>query len=356
MRVHGGGLLDNIIDFSVNLNPYHVPDYIDREIRLCILDKEIYKKYPDYNYTELTRAISLFYDINSNYIIVTNGASEGLNLSIITLKPDSLIIISPSYGDYEMLCSALGIKCIYLLMKEDKEEFIIELDKVIKYIEKFRKSLIIITNPNNPTGSIIDNKYIIDIGKEAMKRDSFILIDEVYSELSDHKSILTNYKDLPENFIIVKSFTKLFNIPGLRIGFIYNTNIKLIKKIDYIRPTWNVNSIVECVFKNILVRYKEDLWKFIEESKKYIKKEREYLVNRIRGIGYHVYKSRTNFILLKHKWISSEYLKEFILEKYKILVRPAYSFYGLNQYYTRISVRRHNENILMVKALEELSP
>ena len=145
----------------------------------------------------------------------------------------------------------------------------------------------------------------------------------------------------------------MFSIPGLRLGFIYATSSQVIERIDNIRPPWNVNSIADYVFKRVLIEYKSDLWKFILRSREYIINERSFLVSRVKQIGFQVYDSKTNFMLLKHPWISAIELRDLLLDRYKILIRPAHTFHGLSIYYSRISVRKRKENEFLVKALEK---
>lgn len=351
MRFHGGSfwVKHKVIDFSVNTNPLGVPSQLEEAIRACC-NKNVYSAYPDYNYVRLRDAIAYFYDLNSKNIIPCNGASEALNLSIIALKPQTLIIVAPSYGDYELLCRGLNIKCVYEVMVEKENSFKIDFDKLLTTTKKFKNPAIILTNPNNPTGMVFPEKLLKDLVEE-LHGKAWIIIDETYSELSNYEGLLGNIAY--DNVIIVRSFTKIFSIPGLRIGFIYAIERKLLDIIDALRPTWNINAIAECALKNTLVEYKKGLWEFIEKSQKYVESERNRILKSLSDMEYKVYRSQTNFLLLKHPWINTVNLQNYLLEKYKILVRPAHTFYGLTIYHTRISVRSKKENELLVKALAQ---
>jgi len=353
MRFHGGSfwVKGRVIDFSVNLNPLGIPKVIEEEIKSSILYGRVYENYPDYNYSELKKAITYFYDIEREQVIPTNGASEALNLAILAIQPKSLVIISPSYGDYELLCNALKIKCIYVLMEDADSEFKLNYDNLLNQIHGLEDYVVIITNPNNPTGTIIENELITDLACEIGKKSTYIILDEAYAELSDYTSMLE--LNPPSNVIVVRSFTKTFNVPGLRLGFLYTTSNTILIKIDEIRPTWNVNAIADYVFRKALVEYKKQLWEFISRSREYVAKEKKYLVKKLKSLGFHVYSSKTNFTLLKHEWISSHQLQKILLNRYRILIRPAHTFRGLSIYHSRISVRKRHENELLVKALEE---
>ena len=351
MRFHGGSLRINrdVIDFSINTNPIGVPIQLKKTLEECFR-KDIYTVYPNYNYTELKKRIAYFHDIKYNNIIPSNGASEALNYIIIALNPSTLIVVSPSYGDYELLCESLHIKCIYKNMVQKNNFFEIDYNSLVDTAKESEKPLIIITNPNNPTGSVAKEKLLSDLADE-LKNKAWILVDEAYAELSGYQGLLNTLNQ--DNIIIVRSFTKIFSIPGLRIGFIYGVSRKILNIIDSIRPTWNVNSIVECALKKAFLRYKEELWDFIRKSVTYVKSEREYMLKLLSNMHYKVYKSETNFLLMKHPQTDTMNLYNYLLKKYNILVRPAYTFYGLTRDHTRISIRSRRENILLVKGLGE---
>ncbi len=351
MRFHGGSFRVNrkVIDFSINTNPMGVPPHLKETLEECFR-KDIYTVYPDYNYTELKNGIAYFYNIKYDNIIPSNGASEALNYIIIALKPSTLIIVSPSYGDYELLCKGLRIKCIYKNMLLKNNFFEIDYTSLRDTVKESEKPLIIITNPNNPTGSIAKEKLIDNLANE-LKNKAWILVDEAYAELSGYKGLLNILNQ--DNIIVVRSFTKIFSIPGLRIGFIYGVSQKILNAIDLIRSTWNINSIIECALKKAFLNYKEELWDFIRKSVAYVKTEREYMLKLLSNTNYKVYKSETNFLLLKHPQIDAVNLYNCLFKKHNILVRPAYTFHGLTRYYTRISIRSRRENILLVKSLED---
>jgi len=353
MRFHGGYYQsrEKILDFSTNLNPLGTPSIIKDEIEHAILDNKIYQHYPDYTYTKLREAIATFYNIEKKYVIPTNGASEALNLAIIALNPRSITVVSPSYGDYELLCKSLSINCNHVLMKESNNVFMLYHSEVLDFLRKNPCDIVIIVNPNNPTGSIIDYDLIVDLAQELRNSGSWLIIDEAYAELSEYKSVLEF--NAPENLVLIKSFTKMFSIPGLRLGFIYTTSPQVIERIDNIRSPWNVNSIADYVFKKVLIEYRNDLLQYMLRSREYVINERNFLVSRVRQLGFQVYESKTNFILLKHPWISAMELRDLLLNRYKILIRPAHTFYGLSIHYSRISVRKREENEFLVKALEE---
>lgn len=350
MRIHGGGV-KGVVDFSVNANPLGPPEVLREEVARCCKDGT-YTSYPDSNYAELKAAIAYFHNLDEGLLIACNGASEALNMAIIALKPRKLLVVSPSYGDYDLLCKGIGVECKRLVMQEVNGVFRFDAGDVVNEAENLGKDVaIVVTNPNNPTGLVVGEDTLLRMAEELDER-SYLIIDEVYAELSGYKGLLG--KDI-ENLIIVRSFTKVFGVPGLRLGFAYTSSRKLLMRMEAIRPTWNIGSIAEAVFRRILVEAKDELWSFIRRSSQYILGERVKLVRSLSKLGYHVYESEANFLLLKHSWISSRVLRDELLRCHRIHVRSAHTFHGLTGFHTRIAVKKSSENDLLVRAFEEIA-
>ncbi len=348
-RFHGGGV-SGVIDFSVNTNPLGPPPVVEEAVAWCIRHR-VYTLYPDSNYEELRRAISLFYNVKREHIVPCNGASEALSLAVIVLRPRTLTVIQPSYGDYDLLCRALRIKCIDFYMNEVGDTFNLNIEDLLDRVRSLEDPLLVLTNPNNPTGIVVEPEIVEQIVLD-LKGKARVLLDEVYSELSGYKGFMGR-EDL-DNVIVVRSFTKTLSIPGLRVGLLYSPNMDIVRRIDMARPTWNISSIAECTLRRILSSHSHELWRFIDYSREYIAGEKRFLTNSLRSLGYKVYDSKTNFVLLRHDWIDATSLRNTLLDRYGILVRPAHTFKGLTRYHTRIGVKRRRENELLVKALGEL--
>lgn len=347
-RYHGGGI-ENVIDFSVNTNPLGIPEFLQELIEDCIRRK-IYENYPDSNYLSLRQAISNFYAIDWGYIIPTNGASEGLTLTILALKPRYLITVEPSYGDYEYTCKALTIDYIRFLMNDLGSKFQLDLQLLQDVVRKLNNCLIIIVNPNNPTGIFVNYDELINFANEV--KHCYLLIDEVYVEFTKHNSILKYCSELPDNVIIVKSFTKILSIPGLRIGFVYTKNLEIAKLIEYCRPTWNINSISNYIVTKCLTDFENEFRNFIEITRQFVENERMFIISKLNELNLIPYESCTNFILVKGNFNSIN-LMNYLLHKYRILIRSCHNFYGLSSNYIRISIKTRELNNYLINALKD---
>ena len=349
MRVHGGGIWD-VLDFSVNTNPLGPPKILEEEVARCC-KAGVYGAYPDSNYTGLKEAIAYFHSLDEDLLVACNGASEALNLALIALKPRNLLVVSPSYGDYDLLCEGIEAKCRHLVMREVDGIFKFDAGQVVEEVKGLDAVTVVVTNPNNPTGLVVDEEVLIGLAEE-LDGEAWLILDEVYAELSVHRGLLGRGL---ENVVVVRSFTKVFGTPGLRLGFAYTASKKLLRRMEAIRPTWNISSIAEATFRKILVEAKEELWSFIRRSSQYIAEERIRLMQLLSRLGCRVYGSEANFLLLKHPWIDSRILRDELLRRYRIHVRSAHTFRGLTRFHIRVAVRKRDENELLVRAFEELA-
>ncbi len=354
-RVHGGSWLENVIDFSANLNPLGVPEEIERKVKACI-GKDVYKYYPDPNYVKLKETLSTAYNVETRSIVVTNGASEALSLSLLCLVNRGVrktILISPTYGEDEISAASeeLGLKVSYSLLKEGEEDFRLNVNEVLKELNLSNGILLIMSNPNNPTGTYIERDYIEEI-LEVLKGRGYLLIDEAYIEFSGSQGYL-DLIDNYENLLIVRTLTKFLGSPGLRVGFLASGNNSLIECIDKIRPTWNIDSLSACVISGEPLSDAAWLSSFRQRTLSEVSELRKDLERKLRGLGFRTYRSRANFILAKGDFQDPKAFYEELRVR-RVKVRNCQSFRGLGSEYFRVAVRDPSAQGLLLRALEEV--
>ncbi|MEM4910011.1 MAG: aminotransferase class I/II-fold pyridoxal phosphate-dependent enzyme [Ignisphaera sp.] len=333
MRIHGGDR-EARIDFSSNLNPLGPPQIVYSIIDRCVRNR-VLEKYPDYSYRDLRRALARFYRCREENVLPTAGAGEAVNLTLIAVRPRTVVVLEPSYGEYEDVSHVLGIEYRSVFYRRDGSRFYLDLSHLDEACLD-EDTLIIVTNPNNPLGIYIDKNVLIPYLSRCRAR---VLVDEAYIELCSRCSIEIGH-DLPKNIIFVRSLTKWLSLPGIRLGFLYTEDDELYRKIDIVRQPWNVNSLAECLALG-LVEYENEFKEFIEYSRRYIEDEKKRLSRKLIDMGLTVFESDTNFILVEvgeGDHISRD------LRKKGIAVRSCTSFKGLGPSFIRIAVRRAKEN------------
>lgn len=330
-----------IIDFSANINPLGIPE----SVRSAIIENiGLIEKYPDISYYELKECISEFEDIKKENILLGNGAAEVLFSIVRAINPKKSLIMAPTFSEYEEAVNSVGGSIRYYYLKEEYE-FKIQYD-VLECIDD-DLDLIFICNPNNPTGVLTDKEMLLKILIKAKEHNVKLLIDESFLDFIEEKLTMANYINEYDNLIIVKSLTKFFALPGLRIGYALTGDKILKEKLQEVTPAWNINILAEIATKNAL----KDT-RYIRNTKGFIDEEKDYLYEELIKIKeLKVFKPSVNFIFIKVK-IDLD-LKEELL-KFKILIRSCSNYNGLNSKYYRVAVRTHEENIKLIKSLQEI--
>jgi len=336
---HGGNIYEydkKLVDFSANINPLGLPPVVKKAL-LNHIDRVLH--YPDPEAKELTGCIARYWGIAKENVLVGNGSAELIYLAANTFKPKTTLIPVPTFSEYERASRSVKTKIQFLKLKEGKD---------FKFNPHTceKADMLFICNPNNPTGNLI-LKGQKRIGKIA----NMIIADEAFMDfLPDQKNHTLIWRAVKEkSIIVIRTLTKFFALPGLRIGYIvaHKDNIKKLKQN---KAPWSVNSLAQLAASLILKDKK-----YITKTYSLISKERDFLfkeLNRIEGLR--PYPSITNFILIKieKNHINSGSLTKRLLKK-EILIRNCANFRNLNDKYIRAAVRTREENLKLITALKK---
>ncbi|MGC8572474.1 MAG: aminotransferase class I/II-fold pyridoxal phosphate-dependent enzyme [Caldisphaera sp.] len=335
-RKHGGIKNKRLIDFSSPTNPLGPPIFTEKLLKKCINQKH-YRYYPSYK--KLIAMLSEYWNIDEDYIIPVNGSDEALTITPLALKLKKLIILEPNFGDYDLMSNNLKIKLIRPTIDLRKEDPSVDIDKLINILNRNKDFPLLISRPNNPTGFCIEKNELEYLSSRI---NNMIIIDEAFVELSDCERIRPS-----ENYVIIRSQTKTFSTPGLRLGEIITLNRKLLTVLESSLQAWPIDSITNCFYSNLFYE-KEFIKNYLNDANNLIAKEKEFIMRELKKIIK--YKSRTSFILIKHKNIPNPYFKKELIKK-GLFIRDASSFYGLDNSFSRISIKNHEENLILINAI-----
>lgn len=330
---------EDILDFSSNINPY-TPKDIDKYI---LEGLALSVKYPDIEYLNLRKNIGDYLNVNSDYIIPGNGASEIIYLLMKTLD-GPLGIINPTFSEYERAAKLNNLEIIDLYFDED---FKLNLNEIEKNMNKFK--YLFICNPNNPSGSV---ENVDKLAKLLKENNKILIIDETFMEFvhKNEEYSLINYINDYDNIFILKAITKFFGLPGIRLGYGVTSNKEILNNMYKYKEPWSVNSFAENIC-NYIFKEKD----YIENTKNYFKEEINFMIENLKKIkNIEVFESKTNFILLKLKKYDSNDIKEKLFLEKNILIRDASNFRGLNENYIRVAVKKREENEALINALKEV--
>lgn len=326
---HGGDsyLFDVKYDFSSNVIP---KEFNSKLLRIIEDIKFDFTKYPEPDASTLSKLFEKRFQLPENSTIALNGSIEGIYLWAEFLKNTRFLIPVPSFSEYEDAAKRFSTHisfCTY----DDLTKAVNQADSVI------------VCNPNNPDGTFLEREFILSLLKKYP--DKNFLIDEAYIDfIGDEHSIL-NYVSTYENLFVLKSMTKLFTLPGLRLGFL-SFHPKNYKKIVQYKYPWSVNSAAIEIGKLILKNY-DDILPNLNKYRIIIRKFYDAL-SKIKNLD--VKESATNYFLCKSP-IKSSTLKQTLLTQYKMLIRDASNFRTLTDYHIRISAQTEEANSKLVEAL-----
>lgn len=356
MNLHGGNIRDafkkyrlkdgNFIDFSASINPLGFPQGIKKEI---LNNFEIVLHYPDMECRFVKKAISKYSSLPEDNLLIGNGSMELIFLIARALKPKKALIPLPAFSEYETAVNLSAGKCVFLNCSR-KSNFEIKVERILKKLKSL--DLIFICNPNNPTGFLFDKSSLELLCEECEKKCVYLVIDEVFMDFVAEEKKMSMLKFAAESkyILVLRSLTKFFALPGLRLGYLAGEKA-LLKKIASYQPPWSVNSFAQLAGAALL---KERA--FISRSKQYVFKQGKELFTLLSKIKYiNPYPANANFIFCKILSINfnSARLSDYC-GKRGVIIRDCSNFRGLDNSFIRVAVRKEEENARLIKVLKEL--
>ena len=339
---HGGniysltGATENFLDFSANINPLGLSEKILQTLQENLRGVV---NYPDANATELKNAISRRYNLPAENLILLNGAAEFFYLYFQVLRPRKVLIPVPSFSEYERAARSAGSEVEYFFLREE-DNFQLDADKLLSTIRCPLSTTLILGRPNNPTGNLIS----ID----AVKKIAEVVPTVLDESFIDFVNVESAKKFAGKNLIVVQSLTKIFAIPGLRLGFAVAEK-NLAEKFNAAKDVWNVNFLAQKAGVAALADEK-----FLADTRNWLEVEKKFFVEQLKKLPVKVFAPTVNFVLFKveSEKVAAEILKQLRAEK--ILLRSCENFAGLDGRFLRSAIRSREENILLLNALKKI--
>jgi len=330
--------LDEVLDFSVSSNPFMPPPGIKKTLRTIAVEQ-----YPDSEATELRQRLSESLGVPLENILAGSGTTELIRLIALTYfrKGDPVLILEPTYGEYEIACRIAGTRLVKHWLKEE-DNFTPKIEDVADLIKKHRPRGVFICNPNNPTGKYLSRREIETVLDTI--GDSLLILDEAYIAFVEEN---WNSVDLVArgNVIILRSMTKDYGLSGLRLGYAV-AHQEVVDSLRRACPPWNVNIIAQKIGAAVL-----ENGEYLEQSLLQIQEAKRFLINELSRLGFKVLPSDANYFLVK---VGSAQKFRSSLLKHGILVRDCTSF-GLPEY-VRIAPRTMPECEKLIAAIGSISP
>ncbi len=343
---HGGDIYRNKvdIDFSVNLNPLGIRPEM-KEALMKALGRSI--EYPDREQSLVREKIAELEDLDFGNVFAGCGASELILAIVRSLRPGNALIYAPSYTGYERALDGAGVDILYHnTMKESGFELTME--DAASVTDK--TDLVFLCDPINPTGKNLKDDVLNEMIRKASEAGAKVVLDESFYLLSERceGSFRTKSIDLLrkyDNLYILRSFTKLFCVPGIRAGVVFGSH-EGIREIAKQVPEWNLPVTSEAVISAGYDIMKQGT--FLKDTLAAVREGRNYLTQKLKDFGFNVYDSDTSFIMFE----APKGLRPKLLAK-GILIRECDDYSGLGEGYYRIAVRNTEDNTKLIKAIGE---
>ena len=329
----------SLLDFSASINPFGPPPAVLAAIQAAF---SALPHYPDPDYRHLRQAIAVYHDISPDWVLPGNGSAELLTLAGRTFAElDSTNLVTPAFGDYGRSWQGSGARLNLIPWTVGSPW-----PWRILQTTTSNKQGLILNNPHNPSGELLSRREILKL----LPDYQWVLVDEAFMDFLPHADQQSLIADLPQfaNLIILRSLTKFYSLPGLRLGYAL-AHPDLLQQWQQWRDPWPVNVLAEAaaIASFQATTFQAKVWQWLPL-------ERENLFKQLQELpGLTPFPSAANFLLVKTE-ISATQLQRDLLKTAQILIRDCLSFPELGDRFFRVAVRSREENQRLVNGLQRI--
>lgn len=336
--------LSHILDFSANINPLGPPATVRRALVRALEDICFY---PDATQAQAKHVIADYYEVPQANVLVTNGATEAIDLILRAWNPNRVWILDPAFSEYRAAAARNRLAVVSLSL--EPPHFTVPWDSLIEKAQS--GDCVIWNNPHNPSGCHIRRGGFAAPLKVLGERGVGVLVDESFldflSDESDNTAV-SEALQFGSRVVVVRSLTKFLAIPGLRLGYAIGDHL-WVEHLERVRDRWSVSHLAQ-VAGTVGLKDQD----FREDTKSWLRREQ----HRVKGLWepsalFRRYPTAVNFFLLR--WASEELSSRLSQALFRrgILVRLCQDFQGLGPGYWRIAIRSPAENDALYSAVQE---
>lgn len=340
-----GLLPQDILDFSSSVNPLGPSK---KALEAAKKAFSLISAYPDSNCNELRQVIAgHFSGITKGNVVVGNGSTELMYLfaEVFLKEGEKALIPAPTFGEYESAVRKTGGTPKFVKLNKN-----FNIEAATFEGEMAGAKIVFLCNPNNPTSMLIPQETLNDIIERALEQNTLVFLDEDFLEFVENEKTLTLIGKIGKypNLFILRSFTKIFGLTGLRIGYGI-ANEEIINVLSCAKIPWNVNCLAQAA---AVAALKDE--EHLLVTRELIKKEKAWLqaeIGQIKSLKFSVPAANFFFIDIRKSGLTATELKNKLL-KQGILIRDCTSFRGLDEFYVRVAVKTRVENERLIDALK----
>jgi len=360
-----------ILDFSANINPLGLPEGVKQAIRDSV---ETFDIYPDPLCRELIRDLSEYEGVPAEWLLCGNGAADLIFRTVYAKRPRKAMVLAPTFAEYEEALRAASCRVEHYRLSPENG---FQTGQGLPDALDEDLDMLFLCNPNNPTGQLMSKELLLATVSRCKELGILLFLDECFNEFLDEPEEYTAKEFLKDydNLIILKAFTKIYAMAGIRLGHCISSNQELLGKIREAGQPWSVSAPAQTA--GIRAMKEKD---YILKTKALIREEREYLVPRLKELGLTVIAANANYIFIRDtrsekacrtggregeinprgqageknpRRPEETPLHESLFNK-GILIRNCDNYIGLGPGYYRICIRRHEDNVKLIEAIKEI--
>jgi threonine-phosphate decarboxylase len=351
--VHGGNVYEvalqlgcppeSILDFSASINPLGPPPGLEEKFN------QYYRRlqsYPDINNRDLVEAAARFHECHPNQIAVGNGSTELLYWLPKALNIRKALVILPTFGEYP---KAFELQSVQLdkLITLPQNHFQPTAEQLEAVCASSSPEAILITHPGSPSGTLLTPEVRTWLLRKSRKEGVFCIVDEVFIDFCEKESFKNFLKETPQ-LILIRSMTKFYGIPGLRLGYILASE-SVAGRLRYYLPPWSVNTLAQIAG---VFCFEQETYQ--RKTLELIAQEREKFSSALESTkGLKVFPGKANYLLIEmdEAFPPAVGLRRDLLQSNRILIRDCSSFEGMGNHYARLAIRLPEENQRLLEAL-----
>lgn len=343
MAAKYGVATDTITDFSANINPHGMPDSL-RQALIAQLD--CIERYPDIDYLTLHQAIAAHHNCPPAQVLAGNGATELIFNWVEQRRPRKALLIQPTFAEYRRALTRYGCEIEPFTLIE-QEGFAVT-ERLLNALDDSLDCLFICT-PNNPTGLMPEPMLLGRLVELCHRYEIDMFVDESFIDFLPDTPGLTKETAHYQGLFLLRSLTKFYAIPGLRLGYLLSSDTMRLDAIRERREPWTINALAalsaEVLFQDV---------QYAQLTYEWLAREQQYLYRALSEIpSLKVFRSQANFLFFKI--LAAGLDLQSALMTHGILIRHCANYPGLNQDFYRVAIRSHQENQRLISALLQVS-
>lgn len=328
------------LDFSANVSPLGVPQGVQQAIATAAAGAD---RYPDPLCRTLRAALAQAEHVLPEWVLCGNGAADLIWRIATALRPHQALVPAPAFAEYEAALRSTGCEVKYCRLSTDNG---FAVDETFEQAITAQTEMVFLCEPNNPTGRTTSMPLLQRIADHCAEQGTVLVVDECFGAFLDdpQKHTLVPLLGQYPNLVILKAFTKIYAMAGVRLGYALCSNADLLQKLQAAGSPWSVSSLAQAAGIAALQEVK-----YVEQVHVLIREQRVLLANGLQALGLRVIPGEANYLLFQ----SQQPLLEPLRQK-GILLRSCGNYPGLDNTWYRTAVRTNAENQRLLATLEEI--